>query len=234
MRISVKIVEHFTCCYRHNTIMTMRTGRIITLVISLCLLYPVFAASGTGTGTGTLSVDTVLYSGPDQQSAVITALPNGSEVSIEQRQGSWYRVVTQSPAHSGWVRSYDVQVNPDVNWLARLKRVIAGNDSAETTRMTTIGIRGLGPGDIRKARPDYRELGKLDEYRMGIEQGLQYAAAIPLMSNEVAWFDAEAVTGTTAAGADGGDKGSGGGLGKSLDNAVKGLKGFFGGGSRDK
>lgn len=199
--------------------MTPQIIRLILLLISLYFPCTVFADSLTGT----LSVDSILYSGPDKQSAVITTLPGNSEVVIEHRQGSWYRVATQSPARTGWVRSYNVQIEPDTNWLTRLKRVITGSDPAETTTMATIGIRGLGPGDIRKARPDYRELKKLDQYRTGIEEGLQYAASVPLSSNEIAWFDEEAVTDASIEGE------SAGGLGETLDSAVEGLKGLFGG-----
>ena len=179
----------------------MRKLKLILLFIGLFSLGLVTAASQTAK----LSVDSQLYSSSSQQSSVVATLKQGTELTIEQRKGGWYQVKDAS-GQTGWVRSYDVQMDAGGNWFSRLKRVIAGGYSTESGGSATIGIRGLGPGDVKKATPNMAELGKLENYKVSLSQGKQYAASVPLTSKHVAYLEPITKTASSSSDSSGGQK----------------------------
>ena len=137
--------------------------------------------------TATVSVDTKLYSSNSMQASVVAQLKQGAEVTIDQRKGGWYQI-SQASGKGGWVRSYDVQIASNASWFTRLKNVIAGGYSTQTNSSATIGIRGLGPGDVKKAAPNLGELAKLENHKASLTDGKMYAASVPLKANRVNYF----------------------------------------------
>lgn len=161
----------------------MRTVKFLILLLSIVGVTHVIAAAQTAT----MSVDSKLYTSSNMQSAVVANLAQGSKVTIQQRKGAWYEIKDEA-GKTGWVRSYDVQLKSSGNWFSRLKRVIAGSSAQQSNSSATIGIRGLGPGDVKKAKPNLKELEKLDTFKQSLNSGKQYAASVPLKSNQVAYL----------------------------------------------
>ncbi len=161
----------------------MRIVKSIIVVLGLIGISQVIAAAESAK----MSVDSKLYASSSIQSSVVANLSQGTDVTIDQRQGGWYQV-SDSTGQQGWVRSYDVQTEANGNWFSRLKRVIAGGYSSESNSTATIGIRGLGPGEVKKAAPNLSELAKLENYKISLSQGKQYAASIPLKSQHIAYL----------------------------------------------
>lgn len=204
-----------------------------TFLLVTILSSPIFAQSQSAM----IGVPTDLYSKPDKTSAVQTQLAEGTTITIHQRQGNWYQISSEGSSDKGWVRSYFVQKQSSEGWLQRMKRFMRGDNPAHSTAMATIGIRGLGPGDVKKAQPDPAELKKLESFKQDINAGLAYASSAPLKSQEISYLQANHVaesnkgllnksTDTIGDVADG--------VGKSLGGAVKGLKGLFGGKKDDE
>lgn len=162
----------------------MRTVKFCFLLLAaLGVTQIVIAASSSAK----MSVDSKLYSSSNLQSSVVANLKQGSDLTIVKRQGGWYQVKAAS-GQSGWVRSYDVQIDSGGNWFSRLKRVVAGGYSSQSNASATIGIRGLGPGDVKKAAPNPQEVTKLDSYKLTVNDGKQYAASVPLKANQVSYL----------------------------------------------
>ncbi len=162
----------------------MRTVKFLLLLLGIAGVTLAIAAAKTAS----VSVDSKLYSSANLQSSVVATLKQGSSITIDSRKGGWYQVKTES-GESGWVRSYDVQIKSNTSWFSRLKRVIAGSSSQQSNASATIGIRGLGPGDVKKAQPNPQELAKLDNFKQTLSDGKKYASSVPLRSNNVAYFE---------------------------------------------
>lgn len=173
----------------------------------------------------TVTVVSNLYTAANSQSTILNSIKAGTEVTIERRQGAWYRVHSDTFPQSGWLRSFNVQINPNINWFNRFKRVLAGGYSTDSGATATIGIRGLGPGDVKKAAPNYQEVAVLDSYGVNLQQGMQYAATVPLYTNEIAYYVSD--NPLEKAGKTMGSAAKG--LGNTFENAVEGIKGLFGG-----
>lgn len=109
---------------------------------------------------------TELKGKPFVDAPTVAALKPNTRVQVLDRQGGWYRV--RSGAGEGWVRLLAVRRGTgatgegamgvdDVAGLAT-GRGGTGNVAA------TSGIRGLTPGELRDARPDTRQLERLQGF----------------------------------------------------------------------
>jgi hypothetical protein len=138
---------------------------------------------------GVVTVNSDIYIEPDRASTVMGNVPADAKVTILERKGTWYRIKQQSPANiQGWIW-FNVQPESNLSWLERFRRVLKGGYSTrESTAVATIGIRGLGPGDIRKATPDTNELNKLDRYQSDTSRARRMAGAAGLRSQPVAYL----------------------------------------------
>jgi hypothetical protein len=138
---------------------------------------------------GVVTVSSDIYIEPDRASTVTGNVPADAKVTILERKGTWYRIKQQSPTNvQGWIW-FNVQPESNLSWLERFRRVLKGGYSTrESTAVATIGIRGLGPGDIRKATPDPNELNKLDRYQSDASRARRMAGAAGLRSQPVAYL----------------------------------------------
>ncbi len=138
---------------------------------------------------GMVTITSELHVQANKDSTVTATVREDTEVTILEQSGIWYRVAPDSPARSeGWIW-LNVQPESNLSWLERFRRVLKGGYSTqESTAVATIGIRGLGPGDIRKATPDTNELGKLDRYQSDTSRARRMAGAAGLRSQPVAYL----------------------------------------------
>ncbi len=132
-------------------------------------------------GPATIVTDCKLYSRPSTQSSKIMHLSAGTRVHTRLRSGGWKKIEVD-PARSGWVRGYQVragEISPNTDTansggfltgLASLSRRVSslfsnGPDRRNTYNTATIGVRGLSEEQIRNARPDFAELGRMERFR---------------------------------------------------------------------
>ena len=170
----------------------------------LCLFLLLAAFSFTAMAEiepGVVTVSSDIHIEPDRASTITGNVPADAKVSILERKGTWYRIKQQSPANvQGWIW-FNVQPESNLSWLERFRRVLKGGYSTrESTAVATIGIRGLGPGDIRKATPDTNELNKLDRYRSDTSRARRMAGAAGLRSQPVAYLVNPKASGTESQG----------------------------------
>ena len=153
------------------------------------------------TKRGMVTITSELYSQADKESTVTATVREDTEVTILEQSGIWYRVAPDFPAGSeGWIW-LNVQPQSNLSWLERFRRVLKGGYSTqESTAVATIGIRGLGPGDIRKAAPDTNELGKLDRYQSDASRARRMAGLVGLRSQPVAYLVNPKSSGTESQG----------------------------------
>lgn len=175
-------------------------------ILGMLLLTTAAAAPSAGVIVRTAS----LKDSPSFSAKPLTNLAPGARVNVLERQGGWQNVSLQaSPNVKGWVRTYEVRVdiepgtNPAVvknkgsdggvlGGLTGLSRASAGlfgkPESVKTNSndmVATIGVRGLSEADLKKAKPNPKELEKLHQYAVDAATAKAYAQTGKLKSQQV-------------------------------------------------
>ncbi len=150
-----------------------------------------FCASIVCAETATIVSTSSLYQRPTVQAPVVQHLTSGTSVDSLSRQGSWKQVTTPQ-GKTGWVRSYQVRsgniTTPDkktesggfFSGLANLSRKASGLFSSEKKdysfqHTATIGVRGLSEEQIKNAKPNLKELKKMESFRISKRGTKKYA-----------------------------------------------------------
>jgi hypothetical protein len=160
-----------------------------------------FFVSATMADKATIVSDTELYQRPSVQSHVIQTLKAGTHVNTQSRQGSWKKILVGN-AQTGWVRSYRVRsgtlkVSTEeqksggfFGGLASLSRKASGLFSSRKKEYSfqntaTIGVRGLSEEQIKNARPDFNELGRMEAFRSSRSIAINYAKRAKLSAVKI-------------------------------------------------
>ncbi len=154
-----------------------RRSLFLVLFLAACLPARLLAMD-----TGTTVVATVLRQAPAYGARLIETLPRGTDLRILKREGSWFQVRRPgAEAVAGWVRMFDVRLrtaggSAKAGGLAGLFNFFRRGDGAARKGVTsTIGIRGLGASDLKTARPNLRELARMDAYRSSGPRAIGFA-----------------------------------------------------------
>ena len=163
------------------------------LCVAVILLY---APSGFAE-TATIVSSAPLYQHPAYDAPVIGQLNAGQSVELKDRSGGWKQVSTSNNGdkNSGWVRSYQVRTGEItsvkqaptsggfLSGLASLSRKASGlfssNNQDQNRRsdkaVATIGVRGLSEEEIKNASPDFKEMEKMEGFRVSKKSAKNYA-----------------------------------------------------------
>jgi hypothetical protein len=142
---------------------------------------------------GTTTRDTELKDKPFIDATTLKTLPAKTAVTLVDRSGGWYKIVTGG--QQGWVRLLHVSSQPggasasskqELEAAAKLVTGRAGGGNI----VSTTGIRGLSEEQLRKAQPSPAELQRLDSYAASPEQASVYAHAQKLERRQVAQLPA--------------------------------------------
>jgi hypothetical protein len=115
---------------------------------------------------------TELKDRPAFEGRTIAPVPDGTSVKVLSRQGGWTEV--QVGANKGWIRVFHLRFPSTVEQsssgggMSGLTSVFGFGGSRkgpETSKVATIGIRGLTPEDFKTSSPDPDALKKLQSYR---------------------------------------------------------------------
>jgi len=155
------------------------------LILSLLLLaFGVLHAAAVSTAQTVVAGN--LTSGPASDASVVAAVPNATGVSIIERRGGWYHVRLAS-GQDGWLPMTSIRFDSgstgtaqNTDWSGLFQ---SGRSGASGTTATT-GVRGLNTGDIANAKPDIQAVQSLDQWQAKPAQAKDFAAEIPLKSND--------------------------------------------------
>jgi len=157
--------------------------------------------------TGTTVVTTVLRQTPEYTAAVLGTLPRGTPLQILKRDGSWFQVrPAGKDASGGWVRMFDIRLqaarkSSRGGGLSRLFSFFRRDRGAPRKGVTsTIGIRGLGASDLQTARPNRRELARMDAYRSSGPRAIGFAVQGRLPERRLDYFQDGSTARTTTPG----------------------------------
>jgi hypothetical protein len=114
---------------------------------------------------------TELKDRPAPEAKTVAELAAESPVKVIARQGAWTQV--EAGAQRGWLRAFHLRFQSTVETsssgssLGGLTSMLGlgPKKGPETSRVATVGIRGLSPEDFKSAAPDPAALRKLQSYR---------------------------------------------------------------------
>ncbi len=116
---------------------------------------------------------TELKDRPSFDGRTIAPVPDGTAVKVVSRQGGWTQV--EVGANKGWIRVFHLRFPSTVETSSGGGSAFSGLTSVfgfggskrgpETSKVATIGIRGLTPEDFKSASPDPAALKKLQSFR---------------------------------------------------------------------
>ena len=134
--------------------------------------------------SGVLTMNSPLYEKPDRSSNSIIILKEDTEVTILELKTTWYRVrVIGNEQQEGWVW-LNVKPESKNSLFSGMKRLFNDDEQHKEEVVATIGIRGLEKGDIKQAKPNKKELEKLEKFASKKNDAVAFANEINLNSNQ--------------------------------------------------
>jgi hypothetical protein len=135
---------------------------------------------------GTVLRNDKLYSKPSSSAAVTANVPKGASVEILAKQGGWLRV--SAGKSSGWIRLLSVRAGAGGLGGAGLGDVVgAATTKSDPSRVVAVaGLRGLNDEDLKQAKFNADELGRLDAWSVTAAQARSFASQSGLVTANVA------------------------------------------------
>ena len=138
---------------------------VLLLVAGLSLIGDAFAQEPASTNRAT-----ELKERPAADSRTLASLASDSPVKVVARQGAWTQV--EAGAQRGWVRAFHLRfqstVETSTSGGSGSITSIFGfgtKEAPRTSKVATLGIRGLTPEDFKNASPDPAALREMQSYR---------------------------------------------------------------------
>lgn len=130
---------------------------------------------------------------PALDARTLAPLASGASVKVLSRQGAWTQV--ESGAQRGWVRAFHLRFQSSVetsssgNALGGITSIFGfgSRKAPETSRVATLGIRGLTSEDFKNASPDPAALRKLQSFRSDKSSAERFAREAKLVPVAVAY-----------------------------------------------
>jgi hypothetical protein len=159
------------------------------LVAALSLIGDVFAQEPAVTNR-----TTELRERPAADARTLAPLPADSAVKVLARQGAWTQV--EAGAQRGWVRAFHLRFQATVEAASGGGGVgssitsifgFGGREAPKTSKVASLGIRGLTPEDFKNASPDPAALRKMQSYRADKATAERFAREAKLAPVPVAY-----------------------------------------------
>ena len=123
----------------------------------------------------------------------IASLPENSAVKVLARSGAWTQV--EASGQKGWVRVFHLRFPATVETaqsssgsglLSGATSLLGfGRDTSKQATLSTTGVRGLTPEDLKNANPDPEALKKMQSYRADKPAAEALAREARLTSNSI-------------------------------------------------
>jgi hypothetical protein len=148
-------------------IAAMLTRLVVPLLIAgLSLIGDAFAQEPAVTNRAT-----ELKERPAADARTVSSLAADAAVKVLARQGAWTQV--EAGNQRGWVRAFHLRFQSTVETSSGggvaggITSIFGfgGREAPKTSRVATLGIRGLSAEDFKNAAPDPEALRKMQSYR---------------------------------------------------------------------
>lgn len=138
---------------------------------------------------GSVSRSTDLKEKPFLDAATVGKLAANTPLDIQLRQGAWAKVRAQG-GQEGWLKVLNLRSAASAGsagygrgGLGQLVNVARTGSSGNTV---TTGVKGLSAEQIRNARPNAREVQRLNGYAVSAQEATRFAHASQLQPQKVA------------------------------------------------
>lgn len=134
---------------------------------------------------------TELKDRPGFDGRTLVQLPADAPVKVTSRQSGWTQV--ESGTQKGWVRVFHLRFPSTVEASSSSSGGLTSffgfgsRKGPETSKVATIGIRGLTPEDFKNASPDPAALKKLQSWRSDKASAERFAREAKLAPTSVAY-----------------------------------------------
>jgi hypothetical protein len=145
-------------------------------MISLAALTLSLLATSVYAASGTVLRNDKLYAQPSATSAAAGSVAKGASVNVLSKQGGWLRV--SSGKTTGWIRLLSVRVGEGGLGGAGLGDVVgAATTKSDPSRVVAVaGLRGLNDEELKQAKFNAEEMGRLDALGVSGAQARSFAA----------------------------------------------------------
>jgi hypothetical protein len=137
---------------------------------------------------------TELKDRPAADARTMADLATNTPVNVLTRQGAWTQV--EAGQQRGWVRAFHLRFQSTVETsssgsaLGGLTSMLGiGSKAPQTSRVASVGIRGLTPEDFQNASPDPAALKRLQSWRADKASAERFAKEAKLAPVAVAYAD---------------------------------------------
>jgi len=156
-----------------------------TFLIPAALLVLCVTAASAWAAPGTVLRNDKLYSQPSASSSVAGSVAKGASVNILAKQGGWLRVTAGKS--TGWVRLLSVRAGAGGLGGAGLGDVVgAATTKSDPSRVVAVaGLRGLNDEDLKQAKFNADELGRMDTLNVTATQARNFASQSGLVAVNV-------------------------------------------------
>lgn len=164
--------------------MAVMTAIRIVLALACFACGPLALAQEAATNRAT-----ELRERPAADARVLAPVPARTAVQILAREGGWTQV--QALEQRGWLPAFHIRIAAVVEAapsgaMTGLTSLLGiGQRAPETSKVATIGVRGLTREDFRAAAPDGAALKRLQSFRASSDEAARFAkeagvAAVPV------------------------------------------------------
>ena len=161
---------------------------LIRSLLTLICLWP--ALSVFAGDPGSVRRDTPLYDRPAYGAKKLALLKAGVRLDVQERRGGWYRVHLPDSGHDGWVRMLSVRLGgkrkQGAGGIAALASFMR---SGSQGTVVATGVRGLSEEDITKAKPDLKEVKRMERHRAGRAEAVAFAREAGITARPVDYLD---------------------------------------------
>lgn len=167
--------------------------RILLVALAGALL----GAPPVGAETGTLVRASELKTEPFTDSATIARLAEQSQVEVLKRQGAWARV--RAREGEGWLRLLSLRLGGGSVPAARAESADSRLEAAALSLLgvgpkpqpnVATGVRGLSEEDLKSARPNPRELERMNQYAVSRRDARAFAESAKLGEQNIEYVAA--------------------------------------------
>jgi hypothetical protein len=149
------------------------------------------AAAALAKETGSTRVDAELMAAPYRDAKSAGNLAANTRVNVLERKGSWVHVAT--PDKEGWMRLHQVRLGEGAeqkggSGFSALWNIGTTGRSGTQGIVATTGVRGMSADQLKNAKPDPKQVEKLDQYRASDAQARDLAKAGGLKEKDVAFL----------------------------------------------
>lgn len=163
----------------------------LALLVFLAVLLPAGAARAQEQAFTNRASE--LKDRPSTEGRTLAPLAADTPVKVLSRQSGWTQV--EAGTQKGWVRVFHLRFPSTVETssgggsLGGLTSIFGfgGRKGPETSKVATIGIRGLTPEDFKNASPDTAALRKLQSFRSDRAGAERFAKEAKLAPTQVAY-----------------------------------------------